>query len=68
MLEHGAEFWKWIEQGAIFYVCGDAQRMAPDVDHALHQIIAKYGGKSEEEAVAYVKEMLSEKRYRRDVY
>ena len=68
MLEHGSEFWKWIEQGAIFYVCGDAQRMAPDVDHALHKLIAEHGGKSEEEAVAYVKEMLSEKRYRRDVY
>jgi sulfite reductase (NADPH) flavoprotein alpha-component len=68
MLEHGAEFWSWIEKGAIFYVCGDAQRMAPDVDKALHSIIEEHGAKSGEEAAAYVKEMLSEKRYRRDVY
>jgi sulfite reductase (NADPH) flavoprotein alpha-component len=68
MLEHGAEFWDWIEKGAIFYVCGDAQRMAPDVDKALHTIIQQHGGKSEEESIAFVKEMLSEKRYRRDVY
>ena len=68
MLEHGAEFWSWIEKGAIFYVCGDAQRMAPDVDKALHSIIEEHGEKSGEEAAAYVKEMLSEKRYRRDVY
>ncbi len=68
MLEHGAEFWSWIEKGAIFYVCGDAQRMAPDVDKALHSIIEEHGSKSGEEAAAYVKEMLSEKRYRRDVY
>ena len=68
MLEHGAEFWEWLEKGAIFYVCGDAQRMAPDVDKALHTLIQHHGDKSEEESIAYVKEMVSEKRYRRDVY
>ena len=68
MLEEGAEFWRWLEEGAIFYVCGDASRMAADVDRALHQIIEKEGGKSPEEAAAYVEAMKREKRYRRDVY
>lgn len=45
MLENSRQFWEWLEQGAIFYVCGDASRMAVDVDRALHQIIEKEGGK-----------------------
>ncbi len=68
MLEHSAEFWAWLEQGAIFYVCGDASRMANDVDKALHTIIEKEGGKTPEEAAAYVHAMKEAKRYRRDVY
>ena len=68
MLENSADFYAWLEQGAIFYVCGDASRMATDVDKALHQIIQKEGGKTEEEAVAYVAAMKEAKRYRRDVY
>jgi sulfite reductase (NADPH) flavoprotein alpha-component len=68
MLENSAEFWAWLEQGAIFYVCGDASRMASDVDKALHTIIEKEGGKTPEEAVAYVQAMKDAKRYRRDVY
>jgi sulfite reductase (NADPH) flavoprotein alpha-component len=68
MLENSAEFWAWLEQGAIFYVCGDASRMANDVDKALHTIIEKEGGKTPEEAAAYVQAMKEEKRYRRDVY
>ncbi len=68
MLEESAEFWKWLEEGAIFYVCGDASRMAADVDAALHSIIEKEGGKSAEEAAAYVAQMKADKRYRRDVY
>jgi sulfite reductase (NADPH) flavoprotein alpha-component len=68
LLEHGAEFWQWLEQGAIFYVCGDAERMAPDVDKALRTIIQQHGDKSEEESNAYVEQMQSDKRYRRDVY
>ena len=68
MLEEAAEFWRWLEDGAIFYVCGDAARMAHDVDTALHQVIEREGGKSAEEAVAYVEQMKKDKRYRRDVY
>jgi sulfite reductase (NADPH) flavoprotein alpha-component len=68
MLENSAGLWKWLEEGAIFYVCGDASRMALDVDRALHQIVGKEGGKSPEEAVAYMEELKKAKRYRRDVY
>ncbi len=68
MLEAGAEIWAWLEQGAIFYVCGDASRMANDVDKALHTIIEKEGGKTPEEAVAYMQALKDAKRYRRDVY
>ncbi|MCB1062820.1 MAG: hypothetical protein KDN20_07860 [Verrucomicrobiae bacterium] len=66
--ENGADLWEWLEEGAIVYVCGDAERMAPDVDKALHDLIAKYGEKSTEEAAAYVEQMRKDKRYRRDVY
>jgi sulfite reductase (NADPH) flavoprotein alpha-component len=68
MIEAGAEFWAWLEQGAIFYVCGDAARMAVDVDKALHSLIGTHGGKTAEEAAAYVEQMKKDKRYRRDVY
>lgn len=68
MLENADEFWKWLEEGAIFYVCGDASRMANDVDKALHEIIEKAGGKTPEEAAEYVEQMKKDKRYRRDVY
>ena len=66
--EEGAEIWKWLEEGAIVYVCGDAERMAPDVDAALHAAIEEHGGKSPEEAAEYVEGMRKDKRYRRDVY
>ena len=68
MLEAAAELWSWLEDGAHFYVCGDASRMAKDVDAALHTVIAKAGGKSADEAKAYVERLKSEKRYQRDVY
>ena len=68
ILEEGAQFWDWLEKGAIFYVCGDKTRMAADVDAALHQVIEKFGGKSDEEAAAYVDAMKKEHRYHRDVY
>ena len=68
MLEASAEFWAWLEQGAIFYVCGDASRMAGDVDKALHTIIEREGGKTPEEAIAYMAALKEAKRYRRDVY
>lgn len=68
MKQEAAEFWRWLDQGAIFYVCGDASRMAADVDRALHDIVAAEGGKSPDEAAAYVAQMKADKRYRRDVY
>jgi sulfite reductase (NADPH) flavoprotein alpha-component len=67
MLANAAELWKWLEEGAHFYVCGDAKRMARDVDAALHQIIQS-AGKSAEEAAGYVQQLKSSKRYQRDVY
>jgi sulfite reductase (NADPH) flavoprotein alpha-component len=68
MLEAAAEVWKWLNQGAYFYVCGDAKRMAKDVDAALRQIVQQQGGLSEDEANNYVETLKSDKRYRRDVY
>ncbi len=68
MLEAASELWVWIENGAHFYVCGDASRMAKDVDAALHTIIEKAGGKSADDAKDYVTKLKSDKRYQRDVY
>jgi len=68
MHEHGAELWRWLEEGAHFYVCGDASRMAKDVDAALRLLVQTHGGKSAEAAEAYVGEMSRQKRYLRDVY
>jgi sulfite reductase (NADPH) flavoprotein alpha-component len=68
MLENAAELWSWLEAGAHFYVCGDASRMAKDVDEALHKIVETAGGKSSDDAKAYVAKLKSDKRYQRDVY
>ena len=68
MLEHGEKLWSWLEQGAYLYVCGDASRMAKDVDAALKQIIQTYGRMSSAGAILYVSNMSKEKRYVRDVY
>lgn len=68
MLEHSRLLYDWLERGAIFYVCGDAARMATDVDKALHDIVAKEGGKTPEQAKDYLEVMKAAKRYRRDVY
>jgi sulfite reductase (NADPH) flavoprotein alpha-component len=67
MLEAGKELFAWLEEGAHFYVCGDASRMAKDVDQALQTIIER-SGKSADEAKAYVARLKSDKRYQRDVY
>jgi sulfite reductase (NADPH) flavoprotein alpha-component len=68
MLEHAAELFAWLEQGGHFYVCGDAARMAKDVDAALHQVVERAGNKSSEDAAAYVQALRAAKRYARDVY
>jgi len=68
MLDNAAELWTWLEAGAHFYVCGDASRMAKDVDAALHKTVETAGGKNPEEATAYVAKLKSDKRYQRDVY
>jgi sulfite reductase (NADPH) flavoprotein alpha-component len=68
MLENAAELWKWLEGGAHFYVCGDAKRMAKDVDTALHQVVVQAGGKTMEQAMEYVARLKTDKRYQRDVY
>ncbi|MFU8926604.1 molybdopterin-dependent oxidoreductase [Acinetobacter puyangensis] len=68
MREQGAELWQWLQQGAYFCVCGDAGRMAKDVDATLKDIIATHGQMSEEHATEYVIGMSREKRYLRDVY
>ena len=68
MLENAGELWNWLEKGAHFYVCGDASRMAKDVDKALHEIVKIGGDRSEEDAAQYIQKLKSEKRYQRDVY
>ena len=68
MISAASELWQWLEEGGHFYVCGDASRMAKDVDAALHQVIQTAGGKSADEAAAYVADMKKNKRYLRDVY
>ena len=68
LLERGAEIWSWLEDGAHLYVCGDARRMARDVDAALREVLARHGGLSDAAAGDYVKELRSQGRYQRDVY
>ena len=68
MRESGAALWEWIKSGAYFFVCGDAKRMAKDVDVALLAIVKEQSGLSEEGAVTYLIQMKKEKRYLRDVY
>ncbi|MGV9432307.1 molybdopterin-dependent oxidoreductase, partial [Nocardia sp. NPDC003648] len=68
MREHGAHLWNWLRDGAHFYVCGDAARMAKDVDAALREIVSHHGAMSEEDADAYVEKLATDKRYVRDVY
>ncbi len=69
ILENAREIWKWIDsEAAQFFVCGDARRMAKDVDAALRKIIQEQSGKSVEQASEYVERLKNEKRYKRDVY
>jgi sulfite reductase (NADPH) flavoprotein alpha-component len=69
MKENAAEIWKWLDgEGAHFFVCGDARRMAKDVDATLRRIVHEQGGKNTGEANEYVEKLKSDKRYKRDVY
>ena len=68
MRENAAELWQWLERGAHFYVCGDASRMASDVDRMLKEIVAEQGKMDTNAAKAYVDELAKDKRYVRDVY
>ena len=68
LLEHGAELWRWLEEGAQLYVCGDANRMAKDVEQALRDVAREHGGLSEEKAAEHIHRLAEQKRYLRDVY
>jgi sulfite reductase (NADPH) flavoprotein alpha-component len=66
--ENAANFYEWLEQGAVIYVCGDEKSMAADVDATIHRIIEQQGQKTSEQAKAFVQELKQQKRYQRDVY
>jgi sulfite reductase (NADPH) flavoprotein alpha-component len=68
MVEHARQLWSWLQAGAHFYVCGDASRMAKDVDAALHKVFETAGGLNADEAKAGIAKLKSERRYQRDVY
>ncbi len=68
MWENRKDLWEWIEEGAFFYVCGDAKEMAKDVEAMLQKIAADQGGLSEEDARRKIKELRAQKRYLADVY
>ncbi|MBC2595313.1 assimilatory sulfite reductase (NADPH) flavoprotein subunit [Ruficoccus amylovorans] len=68
LLQQGKEVYRWLEEGAHFYVCGDANRMAVDVHNALLKIAQEAGGKSEEQAQTWFEDLRKQKRYQRDVY
>ena len=68
LAEHGAALWAWLQDGAHLYVCGDAARMAPDVESVLLSIARQHGGLSDDDAHAYLLELQRARRYQRDVY
>ena len=68
MLQNASEIFRWLQEGAVFYVCGDAHRMAKDVDAALHQIIREQGAHDDAGVKQYIKRLRAEKRYLRDIY
>jgi sulfite reductase (NADPH) flavoprotein alpha-component len=68
IVEHAEEFYAWLEEGGYIYICGDASRMAKDVDAAIHKAVEVAGGKTEDEAKVYVEALKKAKRYLRDVY
>uniref|UniRef100_A0A486XTR9 Sulfite reductase [NADPH] flavoprotein alpha-component n=1 Tax=Rheinheimera sp. BAL341 TaxID=1708203 RepID=A0A486XTR9_9GAMM len=64
----GREVWQWLQDGAHLYICGDANRMAKDVQQALIDIVQQYGAKTAEQAQTYIEELRLAKRYQKDVY
>jgi sulfite reductase (NADPH) flavoprotein alpha-component len=68
MREVGADLFAWLEDGAHFYICGDAKRMARDVEHALVDIVMAHGNRSSSDAQAYVATLKKAGRYQADVY
>jgi sulfite reductase (NADPH) flavoprotein alpha-component len=67
MLQHADDFWAWLQEGAFLYVCGDAFRMAEDVDKTLRRIAEATGGLSEDCASQYIQGLKDDHRYQRDV-
>ncbi len=68
MCEHARDLWDWLEEGAEFFVCGDKERMAADVDATLHEIVQRQGGRTADQAREYVERLRKTRRYKRDVY
>ncbi|NHU47736.1 bifunctional nitrate reductase/sulfite reductase flavoprotein subunit alpha [Rhodococcus sp. A14] len=66
--EHGAKLWGWMQEGASLYVCGDASRMAKDVDETIREVVRTHGRLDEEDTELYMKQLATDKRYVRDVY
>jgi sulfite reductase (NADPH) flavoprotein alpha-component len=68
MRENASELWRWLQEGAYFYVCGDGSRMAADVERALREIVAGQGAMTEKQAAEHVAGLARSRRYLRDVY
>jgi sulfite reductase (NADPH) flavoprotein alpha-component len=68
MREVGTELWSWIADGAHIYVCGDAKRMAKDVEGALIDIVAHHGARTTDQAITFIADLKRQGRYQRDVY
>jgi sulfite reductase (NADPH) flavoprotein alpha-component len=68
MADVGRDLWNWITEGAHIYVCGDAQRMAKDVERTLVEIIASHGARSTDQAIAFLGELKKNNRFQADVY
>ena len=68
MMEHAPELWRWLNDGAYIYLCGDARLLAPDVDATLTKLAAQCGSLSPREAALLIENLRATKRYRRDVY
>jgi sulfite reductase (NADPH) flavoprotein alpha-component len=68
MRQSGGDLWAWIAAGAYFYVCGDAKRMAKDVERAMVDIVAEYGARNVDDAIAFVAALKKAGRYQQDVY